>query len=374
MNRKKAKKLFKKYVNDQCSPEEVALLHTYLDSFQNTESFWSEFNYDDEIKEEVWDRIKSGISNGPPKKKYSPSTFFKYAAVVVCILGLAYLANNAVKTEVPKIYIEDDAIILRTSDNNSKEIVQDTEDVITGTDGAIIAAQHQNRIVYKSKDLFTSLVYNEIEVPRGKTFEIVLSDGTLVHLNSDSSLKFPVGFVDGEKRKVFLKGEAYFEVAKDEANEFVVVSNAMDVKVLGTHFNVSSYEDENAFAVLVEGSVVVQPQYRGGEMGVSKIMKPGQKADVKEDTVVINEVDVTNYLAWRNGNLVFNNESFKNIIEKIERRYNVSIDNRYQELGPVKFRGAFENETIEDLLNTFKESAGFDYVIIDNRIVIKKIK
>ncbi|WP_339712666.1 FecR domain-containing protein [uncultured Kriegella sp.] len=372
MNAKKAKKLFKKYVNNECSSEELELLEGFLESFQNDGTSWSELSFDKELKEEVWSKINMRTNQRRPKKKYDKRFFFKYAAVIICIVGTVIIWETISKTE-PALIIEDNPIVLKTGNNELKNIVLGGGETLRDSKGNIIASQHKNQMVYSGEPTSGKIVYNEILVPKGKTFQLILSDGSLVHLNSDSSLKYPVSFVQGEKRKVFLNGEAYFEVAKDAVHPFSVVSQGMDIEVLGTRFNVSCYSNTEAHTVLLEGSVAVSKQTSLGEVPDAHVIKPGQKATLDDDdAMIISEVNVDDYLGWRNGFLVFNNEAFENIVEKIERRYNVVVENDYKDLDSIEFRGTFENETIEDLLNTFKESAGFDYDIINNRIVIKK--
>jgi len=211
-------------------------------------------------------------------------------------------------------------------------------------------------------------------VPRGKTFKVVLSDGTSVHLNAGTNFKFPVNFLPGQERKVILEGEAYFEVAKDTQRPFLVNANDMDVTVLGTSFNVHSYEGTATNTVLVEGSVAVQHREHVKERGKPQIIIPGEKATLSGNVFEINKVDVSAYIGWTEDLLIFNDESFADIVRKIERKYNVDIKNNYPDLAAVKFNGKFKEETITDLMDTFKESAGFDYHIQDNKIIINKKK
>ncbi|MUH37836.1 DUF4974 domain-containing protein [Zobellia amurskyensis] len=373
MNAKNAKKLFKKYVNNECSPEEIELLNRFLDSYQDRDSLMSEFRFDEKEKQEVWQKI-TDKTNSPKSKKINFNRFMlKYAAIFIGLAGLVIVFNLLVKdsSEEPSLIIEDKAIVLKTGDNQTQEIVIGGGETIIDAEGNVLASQSNDQMVYHGKPA-TKLVYNEIIVPKGKTFELKLSDGTLVHLNADTSLKYPVSFIEGQDRKVFLKGEAYFEVSKDSIHKFTVVAKDMDVQVLGTHFNVSSYTNEETYAVLAEGSVAIKDNRLAYINEEISVLKPGQKAAIEQDAMVITEVDINDYLDWRNGDLVFNNELFGGIIKKIERRYGVQVENGYEELESVRFRGTFQNETIEDLLDTFKESAEFEYKIINNQIVIKK--
>ncbi|MDO6518052.1 FecR family protein [Zobellia uliginosa] len=373
MNAKSAKKLFKKYLNNECSPEEKELLDRFLESYQDKDAFLSEFSFDEGSQEELWQKIAKKTTPEKKNGSYFNRFVFKYAAVFIALLGLVIFFNVERKDTVkaPALLIEDKAIVLKTGDDHTQEIVIGGGETITDAEGNVLASQSDDQMVYHAKST-TELVYNEIIVPKGKRFELKLSDGTLVHLNADTSLKYPVCFIAGQDRKVFLNGEAYFEVAKDPDHKFTVVANDMDVQVLGTHFNVSSYADEENYTVLAEGSVAINDKRNDGGDGEPSILKPGQKAAMAKDALVISEVDISDYLNWRNGDLSFNNETFGAIIKKIERRYGVRIENGYAELESVRFRGVFKNETIQDLLDTFKESAEFDYEITNNQIRIKK--
>lgn len=374
INRKQAKKLIDKYLNDECSPVEKELLDQYLDSFQDKGRLWSELRFDEEIKQKLLLKIKAHtLPDGTSNRKISPfKEILKYAAILIGVAIGFYIWQTYDHTgkENPQLVIEDDAIILKTGDNVAKEIDLSGKGEIINNDGSAIASQDKGKIAYKQADDLKELVYNEIIVPKGKTFELVLSDGTLVHLNSQTALKFPINFIKGQERKVFLDGEAYFEVAKDAQHPFSVEANNINVRVLGTHFAVNSYLGTEDYAVLVEGSVAVNDQ--NGNEGHETIIEPGQKASLEANGIKVRNVDVADYLGWRTGILMFNNEPFSDIIKKIERKYNVAINNSYTELAGVRFYGKFDDETIVDLLDTFKESAGFEYEITNNKVVIKK--
>lgn len=374
IKRKKAKKLFDKYLNGQCTPEEKELLDRYLDSFQDKKKLWSELKFEENIQQEIWAKITSETkktSTLPSKKPFYK--VLKYAAVFVgAVLGF-FAWQMVTMDETTPLVISDDDIILKTGDNVVKTIDRDGVGKITSNNGNAIASQDKETISYKAENTTGTpqeLVYNEIMVPKGKTFKLVLSDGTMVHLNSHTELRFPVSFIKGQERKVYLKGEAYFEVAKDPEHPFLVEANDMSVKVLGTHFAVNSYSDSQDFAVLVEGSVAVQNQ--GMLEKGHTIIEPGQKASVEEDGIDVKDVDVSEYLRWRTGTLMFHNEPFSQIVKKIERKYNVEVINNYESMNPIRFYGRFDEESIIDLLDTFKESAGFEYEISDNKIIINK--
>lgn len=162
------------------------------------------------------------------------------------------------------------------------------------------------------------LAKNTITTPKGGQYQVVLPDGSKIWLNSMSSLTFPASFT-GKERNVKLTGEAYFEVAKNKEKPFIVDASGTQVKVLGTHFNIMAYQDENSVnATLLEGSVKV---IHGGK---SKIIIPGQMARVT-DNIEISSVNINHIVAWKNGKFAFSGEKIESIMRKISRWYNVDI-------------------------------------------------
>lgn len=372
VNKKQAQSLFEKYLNGECSQDEERLLEAFLESYQDDSKIWTDWGFDASKKQEIWDKIRLHTLHDKKHtigRVYNPN-WIKYAAVVVGItlVSLFYFKNTVQDRLLP---VDDEMVVLQTG-KGKNNLSENSAGDITDKNGEVIASQQGGVLKYKKSPVLQELVYNEISVPKGKTFKLVLSDGTQVHLNAGTNLRFPVNFVPGNFREVFLKGEAYFEVARDEENPFVVRANDMEVKVLGTHFNVSSYEGSEQHAVLIEGSVSVSN--RKNSHGVSEpiVIKPGQKASMVPEGLDVEEVDVGDYIAWTQDILIFNDESFPEIIKKIERRYNVEIQNNYAELTTARFNGKFNEESIIDLMNTFKESANFDYQINNGKIIINK--
>lgn len=373
MDRKQVRQLLDRYANGECTQREIELLHAYLDSFKDRNSLIEELDFDGEIKGKLWAKINAGIQKRKQPKVLDLKPYYKYAAVFIVLLGgsLWYiLRRGSVEQQLP--IVDDKAVVLKTSNAEAMEIDLYGEDFVLDSNGEKLGTYSNGMITYQGNDAVHSLIYNEVIVPDGKTFRLTLSDGSMVHLNAGSTLKFPVNFLSGHDRQVFLKGEAYFEVARDETSPFLVSTAGIGVKVLGTSFNVNSYEGLTSYAVLAEGKVEV---YREDGMNSDAvIIAPGEKASLEGERLTIDEVDLEDYLGWRNGMLSFNNEPFDAILQKIERHYGVSINNDYQELGAIRFRGTFKDETITELLDTFKESAGFEYSVNKNKITIEPMK
>jgi len=369
MDEKQIKQLYAKYINGNCSPEELELLDNFLDSYQEGRE---NLEWDDQVlKKKILSEIKASGNIGKQKKQYRTRTFLKYAVLFIGLVGTAFLFKYGAK-EKEGLIIADDTIVIQLENGETTKIDVNKERSLKDKQGEIIGTQSGSQLVYKQGQKVEKLVYNEIHVPNGKTFQLTLSDGTKAFLNAGTTLKYPVQFIAGKNRQVFLKGEAYFEVEKDVEHPFVVNADAMEVTVLGTYFNVNTYKGSEPFTVLVEGSVSVSGKSGADTSSGSRLISPGQKATLSENQIQIKEVNVDNYIDWRNGNLTFVDQPFREIVKKIERRYNVRIQNEYTTLNDMRFKGRFENETILDLLDVFKENVGFDYRIYDNEIIVTK--
>ncbi|TLP71842.1 FecR family protein [Maribacter sp. ACAM166] len=371
MNKKKAKKLFDKYVNKQCTPEEVKLLDAYLESYQNRENIWSKQGYLNEDKERVWSQILDNIApaNTNKSSRLDIKRCLKYAAIfIIALFGLAFYFSNQPIQETHKIAVDDASIILKTANNILTSINVEEEKEFLDKTGTVVGKQNNGLLKYTTNSALKEEIYNEIIVPNGKTFKLVLSDGSKVHLNAGSSLRFPINFIENNNRQVFLKGEAFFDVTKNEESPFLVNAEGINVEVLGTQFSVNAYIGIEPYTVLQKGSVAVSNTSNSATNKI--VIKPGQMAVSNADNIAITAVDIDDYLGWVNGVLIFNNETFVNIINKIERQYGVHITNNYLALNPIKFNGTFKDESIVDLLDTFKESVGFDYKITNNEIII----
>lgn len=310
------------------------------------------------------------------KKVYRLRKYFKvlkYAAAVVLLLGIGYLYQNGYFTQTSEIIIPAESITLQLENGDIRIINEDGTSEVIDADGNIVGNQKGNQLVYSNSVYKETLVYNTLKVPYGKRFDIQLSDGTNVHLNAGTSLKYPVKFINGENRQVFLNGEAYFSVAKDVSHPFIVNADEVNIRVLGTQFNVSSYpEDSQISTVLIEGSVDV---YQKGEIYSSKSatnLKPGFKAtwQKQNNQIGIEEADIEMHTAWINGKIIFKHIPFKNAIKKLERHYDVVIINNNKELGEKFVTASFDIETIENIFEILNVGYNINYSINNNQVII----
>ena len=235
------------------------------------------------------------------------------------------------------------------------------------TDGTQISASGSG-VTYASGVESESVVYNKLEIPRGGEFCLTLSDGTRVWLNSETELRYPVNFT-AEKRRVFLKGEAYFEVAKNAQIPFVVTTSAgIDVKVLGTKFNVASYEnDEQVTTTLAEGSVEV-----GDEKGSVRLKPEEQALFCKGDrSLRVQKVDVGMYLAWKDGKFIFEEQSLEQIMKQLQRWYEMSVFYTNEEVKQYTFSGDLKKyDDFDKIIRMLEEVSGIKISIKENCVVI----
>ena len=297
----------------------------------------------------------------------------KYAAVILIFLSIGYGYMQGYFNSDEKLIISKESITLQLNDGNIKVINDDESVEVVGLNGQVIGIQSGKQLAYNNNVENDTLIYNTLAVPYGKRFEVQLSDGTTVNLNSGSSLKYPVNFIKGKNRHVFLSGEAFFNVAKDTNHPFIVNANEIDVRVLGTKFNISSYpEDKNINTVLVEGSVST---YKAGETYQSEnatLLKPGYKAawNKTNKTIEVTETDVETHLAWINGRLILYEVEFSAILKKLERQYNVKFINNNIALKNRFFTAKFDVEDIDQVMKSLSYSGKFTYKFDENKIII----
>ncbi|ASO05166.1 FecR family protein [Arenibacter algicola] len=408
-NENKLDKLFQKLVDNTISEMELDCLMELINSSDP-----------DDVKNNIlakhWENVKTG--NLPIKqrikgdsevllqkilfkiedieKKKKVRTFLPHpnigfwsgiAATFLLLAGVYFYNQNTVVTSTVPISIENDpnsGVITLQLDNGTIETISENgERKITTTNGNLVASQQGNTLQYTAAEDQNKLVYNTLNIPFGRQFDLVLSDGTKVKLNSGSSIKYPVRFLKGQDRKVFLKGEAYFDVTTDKAHPFIVNADEMNIRVLGTQFNLSFYpEDEDISTVLVEGAVVLYKEGADINTNTSSQLVPGQMAEWNKinNTMTVKEVDTNIYTAWKDGYLLFKASSFYSIRSKLERHFNITIEDRSGRLANQIYTATFRNETIEEILEAFKEDTHFEYIqqgskiiILDTNINLKKM-
>ena len=222
----------------------------------------------------------------------------------------------------------------------------------------------------QGKEIGEEIVYNTMQIPVGGFYQLKLADGTKVWLNSLTQLRFPVTFA-GEERKVYLTGEAYFEVARDSVHPFIVATDeGMEVKVYGTEFNVDTYRKGTVKTTLVNGKVGIRVSATGEEVRLS----PNQMALFTKATqsIQVENVDPYGAVAWKDGKFVFEDEPIEEIMERLSRWYDVKVFYANERIKKHTFTGIITRfADISDVLHLMEETAAVEFRIQGDTITVK---
>ena len=275
------------------------------------------------------------------------------------------LKNNDVKL----LLSSGEEISLKTK--NSKFELNNENELLINNDSII-------DLSLKGVDDSNEIQMNEIVVPYGKKSELILADGTKVWLNAGTHFAFPTSFID-DSREVFLEGEAYFEVVENMDKPFIVNVNKLNIRVLGTSFNVSAYpNDDRIETILLTGSVVVGKSRLLGQKRDDVIIKPYQKASFNKqdnEVVVSNEPNADSYITWTEGMFQFSKESLQSVLTKLERFYNVSMSFPENFQSSELISGKLDlKESIADVMMVLGDVAKIEYRINENIIYVDKKK
>lgn len=373
----RAEKLIYKYLQKSCSDEERAMVEswhikdlsesTYLPSKENINL----------VNKRMAEKLVHHIDNR--RKSQRTSRLWQSFALVASVLFILSLLTF--------LYLENTHFPRQTT---AKNIVQ--HDVLPGGYKAILTLYDGKKIELHEKGLQTALwqnkvnisrrtagelvyhntsankeanVRNVLETPRGGQYKLVLPDGTRVWLNSSSRLTYPILFT-GKERQVTLIGEAYFEVAKDHSKPFKVFTSHQVVEVLGTHFNISAYPEENKDqTTLLEGRVKIHYETS------NRTMKPGQEAIINYENhkIELSNADIEKNMAWKNDEFIFNGENLQNIMRSVSRWYDVDIV--YQNYGDQsKYWGTVSRKkNLSAVLKMLESTGKIKFQIKGRRII-----
>lgn len=290
------------------------------------------------------DKGKAWLKVRPVRKKRVIYRVIGYAAMFVLPLGVA-LALLLPEKQNEKITYTHSVVLpgkkMATLTLSTGEQVALTDSLPRLEErGMVISHSEEKALVYNQvqDSIPAEVVYNAVTVPRGGEYKLALSDGTIVWLNSDSYIRYPVRFA-GDTRQVELRGEAYFEVAKNSEKPFIVRMKEYNIRVTGTQFNARSYSNEETATTLVQGSVQIE---KGGS--VSKL-SPGQQAILKDGQVQVRKVDVESYIAWRTGDFSFTQCRLENILDELARWYDVDVFYMNQQVKDYHFSAWFKRSS-----------------------------
>jgi transmembrane sensor len=321
------------------------------------------------------DFLSGDLASAPPQHTMVlfRRKFWNYAAAAIVFFFVAgyFLLNNTKKQPaIVQQPVEKDipagrqGAILTLS--NGKRIMLDSAGNGELTRDAGV------RVIRKGGELSyggntDEILYNQVVTPKGRKWQLTLSDGTKVWLNAASSVRYPISFV-GKERIVDVSGETYFEVAPDKNRPFRInIAGKGKIQVLGTHLNVNAYDDEDAIrTTLLEGSIKV---IRGGS---SSLLSPGQQAVLfngTDDITVINDANIDEVMAWRNGRFIFSDMDLKTIMRQLTRWYDVDVV--YEGKVPeIRVGGIIHNDVYLSTVMEFLGENGVHYKIEGKKITI----
>lgn len=369
------------YLSGVLSDDEMRELQTWLDAAPENRAMFDKVRGKKDIlyKYQMYKKIDHNAAHerfekrvGVKKRKLQ--AWFKYAALLLLPLGAIFvmLRYNEQPVEVATVDIlpGETKATLVLANGYSVSLQRDTTRDIAVGEG-VDARNSSDGIVYsQSGNKSQGLQYNALHTPRGGEYKITLSDGTTVQLNSASQLRFPVLF-DEQKREVYLTGEAFFDVQKDENRPFYVIADGVRIRVYGTLFNVNTHDKEYVQTVLVEGSVSLSAEQGGQEYQ----MKPSQLGEYRraDASVSVKTVDVEPYVAWKDGFFVFENQSMEQIMTTLCRWYDVDVYYDDEPLKRLHFTGHVRRyDKIDNILRAIKSAVGLTFTIKDRTIYISK--
>ena len=388
--------LFKKYYNKTASPGELTQLFQLLDRLPDEELVAMMHNEWDNIQQDepLFDSVKSLEildtilpATVPQENVVTEAKVIDFsgirrisiaAAVLIFIsIGIYLFTSTEIDPQIPrfsKVIMHEippggkRAVLTLT---NGRSIILDSlkNGTIVKTSTFEVNKTEEGLLIYQSYKSNTRTIgnsdFNIISTPRGGEYKVILPDGSKVWLNAASSIKFPTVFT-GNTREIYLKGEAYFEVAKNASIPFIVKSKYAEIQVLGTHFNARAYNDElSVKTTLVEGSVKISTR------SSVNLLKPGEQAVLERNNLtIIKDVDVEEQLAWKNGLFQFNDASLENVIKQAALWYDLTI--RYEgKISKRHFTGKISRKVnASEFLNMLKY-AGVEYKRDGKVIVIK---
>ena len=297
----------------------------------------------------AWERLRKDIA----RKRYILRTLPWAAAIALLIgCGALFLLQRGQQPTAPVAQqIQEDLtgkIVLTLSDGRQVAL-SDSLGSLQEQNGTTIENGNQS-LVYNPTDSTIAMVYNTIRIPRGAEYKLVLADGSQVWLNAESTITYPVAF-QGETREVRLQGEAYFEIAKNKNQPFIVHTTQFDVQVTGTQFNVRAYPGEMESATLAEGGIQLE---KGGK---TYTLKPGQQAYLEEEEVQVRKVNLESVIAWRYNAFSFEETPLEEIMNELARWYNIHVFYLNPKVKELHFTAWFRrNCTLQEVIDILEKT------------------
>ena len=377
--------LLQKYFSGTIMPDEQRLLDSWMKEKEEHKQLFDRLRKDTRFAEEygifrevdttrAWEtfRVKNGL-----RRQRRMTTWIKYVAVIalpLLVAGVWLLHPSGGEQSIPvaqntKIVKREESPVLEVV-GGGKVILEKEKDKMIEAGRGVDVQQSSGMLVYSDSVVSEYVDTNVLRIPKGGEFKLQLADGTRVYLNSATDLRYPVAFT-GPERRVYLKGEAYFEVAKDVEHPFIVVTDDVQVRVYGTSFNVNTLGADGVRTVLVEGKVGI----RGQDLDREYVLKPNELAfyDRNSRDMKIETVDPDLYTLWRKGIFVFERETLENIMNTLSLWYDMEVFFQSESAKQLHFSGHMKRyEQIEDILHAITDATGVVFTINDRTVCVSR--
>ncbi|WP_316814531.1 FecR family protein [Pedobacter nyackensis] len=379
MDKKRINELIDKYTHNRANAEELELLQNW---YRDTAYHDAEFpGIEMEVRDRMFSRLQKNIQQDQSKPIHKVRLWSRVAGIAATLaligIGTYFYAIHYGNINMDKgsvTPITDIAPGKRSATltlaNGKKIILNDLLTAEVGREAGVqITKTKEGQLIYVAvndqNSATASNMMNTLSTGRGETYQVQLPDGSKVWLNALSSLKYPANFAARNERRVHLVGEAYFEVSKDKQHPFIVSSANQIVKVLGTHFNISSYPDEASVkTTLLEGAVLVN----------NRELKPGQQARLKEKNITISNVDVEEAMAWKAGMFMFTDLSLGEIMKMVSRWYDVDVFYTNNEIINQQFSGGVSRfQKVSQLIQVLERTNLVKFKVEGRKITVSPI-
>lgn len=364
MHKDNIKDIIEKLENGNLSSLEESKLKLWLFQFEKDKDFEITDERLLEVQETVWARLNTPVTKEEKKVFWS-----KWAvAASVLFLLLAGMLTYFIKSDrvgAEGTVASPNDLIITLSDGEKIKINKHHSGEISSDEGVKVMIDSNGMIIYQLTNTANSKVGNH-EISTGReNAKIKLADGSIVILNSQSSLSYPIQFLKESNRQVSLKGEGYFEVASNPNSPFVVLSNKQKIEVIGTKFNVNTYNLNKSITTLAEGKIKIS----NGKY--TKILYPGEEAYNDGDKLEIKESRNDQVLGWMEGNFVFSGLDIESVMKQLELWYNVKISYD-KNIDGVFYGNISKQKSIDEVLGILSETNDVKYKIEGRLITITK--
>lgn len=381
MDQKQLTNLFLKFHNRKASPEEIDSLNKLLtqhdseaeikdiiENVFNTLSVTDIKNVALKEAESTYQKIILHPREQENVRKLRP-IMSAAAAILIFVMGyifiLIYQNKNVSISKNTEVVKAKPAVILKLGSGKSIDLSAEDAEKSAKEGGVTISRAKNGDLIYAADQQEHLSQQNVLSTPNGRTFNFTLPDGTRVWLNAASTLTYTTGLLDKGIRRVKMFGEGYFEVSKDKLHPFVVETANQSVRVLGTHFNIRSYNEDEVFTTLMEGSIEVRTA------NDQNLIKPGEQSSLVSGHLMVAKTDVNRTIAWKNGFFEFYNDDLTTIIEELQRWYGINAD--LKNMPAIKFTGIIpRSKELTEVLKILKVVGDINLVMKEGRLQMAK--